>query len=75
MYLQKKAPTELNALERKLLEQIKKQSIDYFPLNKALSLPQSEQDEEITDKVNDDHMWIERVVIIVLCRSISSKRR
>lgn len=52
MYLQQKSPTELNALERRLLELIKKQSIDYFPLNKALSLPQSEQDEEVTDKVS-----------------------
>jgi hypothetical protein len=58
MYLQQKLPTELNALERKLLELIKKQSIDYFPLNKAMCLPQSEQDEEVTDKVRASLLYM-----------------
>jgi hypothetical protein len=30
---------------------MKKQSIEYFPVNKAMCLPQSEQDEEVSDKV------------------------
>jgi hypothetical protein len=53
MYLFQKKPSELNALERRLLELMKKQSIEYFPLNKAMCLPQSEQDEEVSDKVHD----------------------
>lgn len=51
MYLYEKKSSELNALERKILEQMKKQSIEYFPVNKAMCLPQSEQDEEVSDKV------------------------
>jgi hypothetical protein len=51
MYLEQKPDEELTALERALMMLIKKQSIDYFPLNKALCLPQSEQDVEVTDKV------------------------
>ena len=51
MYLFQKKPSDLNALEKKLLEMMKKQSIDYFPLGRAMCLPQSEQDEELSDKV------------------------
>jgi len=54
MYLFQKKSSELNALERKLLELMRKQSIEYFPLNKAMCLPQSEQDEEVSDKI--DHL-------------------
>lgn len=51
MYLQQKNPTELNALERRLLEMVDRQSIEYFPLNRALCIPEREKDEEVADKV------------------------
>lgn len=65
MYLFQKKPSELNALERRILELMKKQSIDYFPLGKAMCLPQSEQDEEVSDKVS----IILIVIIIILLLS------
>jgi hypothetical protein len=55
MYLQQKKPTDLDAREAKLLELVKKQSIEYFPTGKALQLPQSDSSEEVADKVNSTH--------------------
>jgi hypothetical protein len=52
MYLQQKDPSELNALERRLLEMVDKQSISYFPLGRALCIPEREEDEEVGDKVS-----------------------
>jgi hypothetical protein len=39
MYLSKKRNTDLTAREKYLKSRIDKQSIDYFPINKAMSIP------------------------------------
>ena len=51
IYVEQKAKDELTFVEKTLLDNIARQAIDYFPLEKALSLPQSEQDEDVTEKV------------------------
>jgi hypothetical protein len=44
MYLSSKPPTELTGLERWMKQQIKLQSTNYFPINKALSLERMDQE-------------------------------
>jgi hypothetical protein len=44
MYLSSKQPTELTGLERWMKSQIKLQSTNYFPINKALSLERMDQE-------------------------------
>ena len=51
MYLEQKDPSELNALERRLLKIIESRSYTYFPISRALCLPVREKDEAVADKV------------------------
>jgi hypothetical protein len=53
MYLQQKDSSELNALEQRLLAMVEMQSIEYFPLSRALCIPEREKDEEVADKVSE----------------------
>lgn len=41
MYLESKPRSNLSALEKYLLRKIQAQSIDYFPINRAISLRES----------------------------------
>lgn len=49
MYLEQKPQTELTARERELRDQMAKQSIAYFPLQKALCLPQEDEEKELEE--------------------------
>ena len=51
MYLTAKDEEDLTAREKELLSMMLAQSIVYFPFGKALSLPQSEQNEDMEDMV------------------------
>lgn len=51
MYLTAKDEEDLTAREKELLSMMMAQSIVYFPFGKALSLPQSEQNEDMEDMV------------------------
>ena len=51
MYLMSKNIDDLSAREKELLSMMQAQSIAYFPFGKALSLPQSEQNEDMEDMV------------------------
>jgi hypothetical protein len=52
MFLQLKDETSRSAREKQLLAMMERQSIEYFPVGKALALPQSEQNEDVEDLVS-----------------------
>lgn len=56
-----KSSEDLSAREKELLSMMLTQSIAYFPFGKALSLPQSEQNEDMEDMVEKIKLDVEDV--------------
>ena len=52
MYLAGKPEAELTAREKIIRAQIVEQKIEYFPIGKALSLEQADDEDAIDDKVS-----------------------
>ena len=65
MYLQEKEDSELTGLETVMKEQMKNQSITYFPIYKALALPEEEEEDEeiqgLKESVNQLNTKIEEL--------------
>lgn len=61
MYLMGKNEEDISAREKELLMMMQTQSIAYYPFGKALSLPQSEQNEDMEDMVEKIKADVEEV--------------
>ena len=70
MFLQLKDETSRSAREKQLLAMMDRQSIEYFPIGKALALPQSEQNEDVEDLVRmSPHYSIINLIFLSDCKS------